>query len=73
MLGLVDKGAVGDVQKWDKRGVDGLLGVDIPKLALSGVGFSKTGQRDKLIDMNRWEVYPLFKRQRLLLLVFLLF
>ena len=73
MTGLVDSGGVGGVKKWDNRIVGGVIGRSLPKVPLSSVWFSKTGHRDKSIGVNRWEGYPLFKRQRLLLLVFLLF
>jgi hypothetical protein len=61
------------VKKWDNQ-----LPVEqererLPTLAFWSARFSKTGQRLKSKSVNRWERYPLFKRQRLLLLVFLLF
>jgi len=56
------------VKKWDNRVGDAWSGVSLPKRALQGVQFSKTGQGLKSKNQNRWDGYPLFKRQRLLLL-----
>jgi hypothetical protein len=61
------------VKKWDNRIVHQMRRVNLPRLPFRGVLFSKTGQGLKSMSANRWEGYPLFKRQRLLLLVFLSF
>jgi hypothetical protein len=61
------------VKKWDNRMFGEWNGWGLPRCALCGGWFSKTGLELKSNDENRSEGYPLFKGQRLLLLVFLLF
>jgi hypothetical protein len=71
--GPVEMDQVGYVKKWDNGGRSRTGGGGLPKLAFWDGWFSKTGQELKSKSVKRWKRYPLFKRQRLLLLVFLLF
>jgi hypothetical protein len=64
---------VGSVKKWDNRLIGQKEVESLPRFAFWSAWFSKTGQGLKSKSVSRWERYPLFKRQRLLLLVFLLF
>ena len=61
------------VKKWSNWTVDEGKRAILPRLAFWLFRFSKTGQGHKSKGLNSWKRYPLFKRQRLLLLVFLLF
>jgi hypothetical protein len=61
------------VKKWDKGTVDAEYLQVFLKMLFGATGFLKQDCQINVYLCDGWEEYPLFKRQRLLLLVFLSF